>query len=577
MFNFSSFYMRLLILDLVVLVLMLMLGCEKKKNDGTATGNPVVSSAAKGDVFAHKLSVFAVGNVDLNYLAASGSASTAGSAKLAAQLNGNVELSVLDSSGKEVYYNRFSSSSVAPSFAASETGSYTVLIKNNTSDSLNVSHASATGAKSDSSVELSNNLSTSIYNNITLKGFVSFGRQCRDNLGSTTTTAPTGRYYVQPYIFMGKTSSSTSNGTTQYSVSNIYDSTISITSGDTTINLKPLSASNVQNTGGGIPKAALSMYNEMGGVFANTNNWSTDPVQFNMVLNFVRGFYNAFFGAAGELYTTETFHLNGSCANAQTIALDSDPGKTSISLKIVNSNLSTPIDLSIPIQASIEPAYNVKAADGQSFSDWTQCSTNRANGDPVPYNGSGSCKNLSLATPPYLELTYLPSKDPSKTGITSASDPTRLIFFGYGTTGSFYKQLVQNNTAFNNKTMTSLSINNCLNNGGMLSVPLQSSGTNPIPISELNSQVGDVITLDKRSGKYTALTQFFQGNVTKNESIALNACVPDGTNSCNTSPVNITVNVSGCSYKADSGIAVGAINTNSVYPGWSALSGIIVQ
>jgi hypothetical protein len=210
--------------------------------------------------------------------------------------------------------------------------------------------------------------------------------------------------------------------------------------------------------------------------------------------------------------------------------------------------------------------------------DYTQCTYSRTTGEPKPYNGdAATCKTFNLADPPYVTLDY---QLPSGGGLSASSDPTRIVFYGHSYPKAWYQALIENSEALISGDEDTVELPGCLNNGGMVAVPVTTEKTF-MPLGEFNVHAataadggGDVINLARKAGSYTALTDFYQGNVDASGEIEYGACIPKGDESCHTTKV-LKVKLASCSVKADSGITVTAVGDDMIYPSYFEMSGIV--
>jgi hypothetical protein len=156
-------------------------------------------------------------------------------------------------------------------------------------------------------------------------------------------------------------------------------------------------------------------------------------------------------------------------------------------------------------------------------------------------------------------------------GLTTASDPTRIMFYGYSQPKSTISTLASNAANFTAGKGGTINVPGCLNNGGLTAVPISTQKTY-IPLPEFNAGAGDVIALNHKSGTYTALTDYYQGNVQTAGQITMPTCVPTN-GACNWQMVPF--NSGKCSIESDSGISTISVGNDFIYPEFYEMSGII--
>lgn len=498
--------------------------------------------AGPGDVFLQKLR-----------LRAGVPFSTTASLVLGSNLTGNdvaasgpIEMTLVKADGSEVAYTRKGADNAKVEYTPEADGEFTVLMKNNTSVDSTVTGLATVGSDFADALQKAGDRADAPHKNVALKAVVAFARECKyyvNNGNSTATvTAAPGHYFAQPFVFLGTVGA-------DKKVTPITTATIELVGGGKTLALKKL------------PDFDFKVYRESG-----------LPQDEHLV--YTRTFYQSYFGAAGEMYTVDTFLFNGDCVNAPQFNLGADPGVSDIKLTIKDTTVSPAIDASFPVRASLSTAFSMYTSEGQKLSEYTQCTIDRRSGEPKTYNGdAGECKVFSVSNPPYITLDYqLPSQGGG--GVTKASDPTRTIYYGFGFAKAFYQELIKNSASLQSGALKEITIPGCISNGGLVAVPISADKTY-LPLAELNGPKGDVINLARKNGSYTSLTGFYQGNVDFSGPLAYPTCIP-GAGDCDMQKV-VTVNRTSCTYKADSGISVTAIGNSMIYPSYFEMSGIIAD
>lgn len=122
--------------------------------------------------------------------------------------------------------------------------------------------------------------------------------------------------------------------------------------------------------------------------------------------------------------------------------------------------------------------------------------------------------------------------------------------------------MTQSMAAIQNGTITKISINGCMLNGGRIGSALSDTTAIAIPISEFNASTGDIIQVSGTTGNSTSLVDFYQGDIDfSGETTILDQSML----------LKIyTISVTGCKMKADSGIAtMSIIGSNSINSGVS--------
>jgi len=556
-------YVNLIICLVIYLIMSIgLVGC----GGGTTTG--ATAAVKPGEVLSQVVNVTSGEPLRLNYGFSTAAQSRAMRAlagnKSAA---GNLELVVANPEGIEVAYQRLDLSDTSVTFTPKESGNFTVLLRNNTDSNLTAPSASVTGANSYEDVVLANESKAATFANISLKAFVGLSRNCKDNDGARTVAAPSGSVYVQPFVFMGKVNA-------DKTVTDIGSASIKVVSGATEIALKSLAEIDPES------------YRDVGLPWNPDNNATLLANFYDQLRESTKRFYQGYLGGAGEMYSTETFSYWGTntCDSAQTIALGTDPGAADIKLVIVENSLG--INLEFPLRATVAPAFTVYTAAAQRLTDYTLCSYHRATGTPAPWDEGESCLNFSLGNLPYVSLDYLlPSEENG--AYSFLSNPSRIAFYGHSFNKQYYTELAAHSSELASGATSEITIDGCLNNGGLSGVPLNREATY-LPLKEMSTKVGDVINLAYRPASYTALVPFYQGNVDLSGAVTYDMCVAyDDNNSCiagfgdyNTTtgaPNPTTVHMVGCTGRADSGVSVGAVSDSFIYPSYFSMSGEIIE
>lgn len=527
------------------LALLFVVGCgtwvgnPKKPNDGKPTNNVIVAS--EGDVVFQRVNLTA-GTPFLS----SFQVSTGASLSLEGESGDNLELAIFKPDGTEAQYLRRSSANAKIEFTPSEAGEYIVSLKNNGATS-EILATEQVGAEVSETV-LANDSAIATHKQYALKAVVVLSRTCKTNNAQGTTDeyrAPAGQYYVQPFVFLGKVES-------DKKVSRISDATIQIKAGSSSMTLKRLNDFDVS-------------------VFRELSNLSKDEH-----IEYTRTFYQGYFGAAGEMYTTDTFRTGGDCSKTPTFAFDTDVGKTNFVLTVDATSTSPEIHETIKLRATVSPSFTMYESNGSKLTDYSLCTYDTLTGKPKVYSGSATeCKKFSLSSPPYVTLDYLLPSKVAGTSTSELSDPTRILFYGHSRPAAWHKALIDNSSALIAGTKTGITLSSCLNNGGLNAVPLTTDKTY-MPLSEFHAAEDDVIALARRAGSYTALAKFYQGNVSMNEQVSIPTCIPSATDTC-AGFKTLQVTVSNCAYKADSGVAVTSISDSFIYPSYFEMNGVVTK
>lgn len=442
-----------------------------------------------------------------------------------------VEVSVIDPDGLEQSYLRNGDGSLSVNFTPNKSGRYRINFKNNADTAVSIRHSNTSGGSTSGDVSSANQ--SAKHRDIFLKGYVGFSTRC--TTFSTSVTASTGNFFVQPIIFLGKVGSGRK-------VSEISTATIKLSFNGTTLTLQRLEEMNTN-------------------LYDNPNNPSNSISTSDKAnkIKFIKSYYQSLFGAAGDLYTIgDTFNKStgSTCSGASTLPLGSSNfGNSIVTLSVVDSTNGIDETFKIrPVINGTDFGQYFKKADGTSFSDFSTCSYNTTTG-----SSEGCNKSFSLENPPYVQLT-------SFTPDTSISAPTRLLFFGANYPKSFYTQLLTNSAALSDGSLKTLNIDGCLQNGGINAVKIASSEKIYLPLREFNLRKDDISKLKYAPGTYTHLKNFYQGNADLSGSVDVPICLPSNGQACPNFKT-ITINSSKCRVKVDSGVIVGAFSSS---PTWTA-------
>ncbi|HMV77421.1 MAG TPA: hypothetical protein PK453_00460 [Leptospiraceae bacterium] len=440
-----------------------------------------------------------------------------------------IEYSVTDTDGIEQTYKRTGDGNASLSFTPTKTGTYRVNFKNNSAFKVAIGNSSLTGASSSAGVGYSN--SKAKYKDIFLKAYIGFSAQCSTFSG--TTTAVSGNYFIQPFVFLGKIG-------TGKKVTDISTATVTVSFGGKTLTLKKLSDydstkyDNPNNPSNSIP--------------------STDTEN---KIKYIKSFYQGFFGGAGEMYVLDNFNKSSgaTCSTADTFTLGtSNQGQNTLTLSITDTANS--ISESFKIRPSATDSYmNSYFPAGTAFSDYSTCKYNTTTGEPE------CTKTFSMSDPPYSLLNTAVANDQSY--------PTRVLMYGYSIPKSLYSQIVKNSSALSAGTLTSLTVDGCLNNGGLVSMPFSQTDKNYMPLREFSTVKDDIVQLGSKLGSYTYLSNFYQGNADLSGSVKMPICIPSSSQPC-ASYKAVTLVSPSCRVKVDSGIAVGGVSAT-----WTAVNSFI--
>lgn len=526
-----------------ILLLLPLLGCgswagngdrDKDKEDADRT-------LLAGDVLYHKLKVPAGGSLTASYTHVSTALRLSGDAQ-------SFEVSVIAPDGKEIAYDRQGGDTLSVNTTVADAGEYVIAIKNNADQTIELNNEDVSGADEDKGLVKA--LDDGSHNTISLKAVIALARQCKqyaDGGNSTSTrTAPEGEFFVQPFVFMGTVDLETRK------VTPITDATITISSGSSSMTLSRLDDFD------------LSVFRENGSLTKAEH------------VDYTRSFYQGYFGAAGEFYTVDTFRFGGDCLEMPTFKLAANPGETELKLNVTSS--AGDIEESFALRPTVSTAFSLYTGAGQKLDNWDPCTYDAFTAEPKNYNKpTEPCRELDPQDPPYVTLDYLLPSAQYPDQYTAASDPTRILYYGHSLSRAFKKAILENETALRDGSIDSLTLESCMNNGGIHSVAI-SKDPSYLPLKEFNMAAGDLIQLNRKTGSYTALTQYFQGNADVSGTIHYPACIPDSATqeSCKEFRV-LAVNTSSCRIKADSGVFVTSLHDSFIYPEYFELSGSLKQ
>lgn len=457
-----------------------------------------------------------------------------------------IEVSVANGSSLEEAFKRYGSDEIDLEFDPEESGDHLVWVRNNSTEELVIDQLAQDGAASVGDVAIASEREDAPYKNIVVKGVVALARECKDTSedgnSTVTTEAPEGHVFVQPFVFIGEVQS-------DGSVVDVTDADVSVT-GETEV--QSLSR---------LDDMPFRAYRELSGLSEDQH------------LKYTKMFYRAYFGGAGELYTVDTFRRYGDCGAMVPLALVDDYGETILDLRVKVARLD--IDLREPLRATASTAFSTYF-DDERMTDWTQCTYDAVTGEPETYNGdAAACKDLSLKAPPSIRLDY---KLPSASGEgawTEASDPTRGLFYGFGRARRWVEGVLDAAEDLRSDTTSTLALDGCAHIGGLHASPLDPEGT-PFALQELRVQEGDIVNLARKTGSYTVLADFYQGDVDADLEFEYPTCIPDGDESCADYKV-VKVVPKGCRIKADSGVSVTSVSDSMIYPDYFEISGVVVK
>jgi len=524
-----KFYKILLVLPLV--------GCGSWAGNGDEDKDENERTLLAGDVIYHKVTVPAGGTIEASY------SLMAQSLRLKAE-DQNFEVSVIDPNGKEIAYDRQGGESLDVNTTVTAAGEYVIAIKSNSEDGVELNNDAVSGADEDKGVVKA--LEDAAHSAISLKAVVVLARQCKQYIeggnSTSTRTAPEGTFFVQPFVFLGTVDLETRQ------VQPLTDASISIAGSAGTMSLSKLDDFD------------LSVFRENGSLTKAEH------------VAYTRSFYQGYFGAAGEFYTVDTFRFGGDCSIMPTFALAENPGETELQLKVVSA--AAGVDASFALRPTVSTAFSLYESADKKLDNWDPCTYDAFTAEPKNYNRpSEPCRELDSQNPPYVTLDYLLPSQQFPDQYTVASDPTRILYYGHSLSQAFKKSIADNQTALQDGSLKSIALESCMNNGGINSVAI-SKEPSYLPLKEFNMAAGDLIQLSRKTGSYTALTQYFQGNADISGSIQYPACIPDTASqeACKEFKV-LTVTTNSCRIKADSGVFVTSLSDSFIYPEYFELSG----
>lgn len=518
--------------------------------DGGGSTNVRSAALAPGEMVFHRITLKAGDKVTSKYALKGGSV---GLALASDETAAAQEVSVLAPNGQEVKFLRPDNASLEIPVEAAQAGEYIIAVRNNSLQTLSVEAVEAQGASADK-VQKANG-DQAKFKDFTLKATLMFSKYCttanskymtaaRD--GNETTSsfqksvkAKDGYYFVQPIVFFGQVDAAKK-------VTARAAATIKVKAGGQEVLLKPITL--------------------LGSDTLNGSGLTGDEA-----VAAVRAEYAGFLGAAGEMYTLDTFRKLGNCDTALALPLSADPGKDTVELVIEDSTASPAIAETVPVKVTVNSAITVYSTKQTQQSSWDLCSYNTNNAEAYNYSkGSGACQKFSIANPPSAKIAQWASE--IYPGVVSqASDPTRVLFYGRSLSRSFVKALVDN--AANNETQASpaVSFSGCLYNGGLVSLPASTEQAY-LPVGEFQFKAGDIFSLGTRLGSYTAMPQFYQGDVVADGSLqmARNIPIPDTKMTWK----KVTATWTGCKARADSGVFAAAIADYGIYPGDEGMYGV---
>lgn len=479
------------------------------------------------------------------------------------------EVSVLAPDDRELAFSRPLGADLDVPVAAASDGEYTITLRNNGTDSLRVEMDESSTAESESGALTGlrkANGAEAPFRDYTLRAALFFSQDCsRDNSQYMTAArnsreqlssynkvvrAPEGEYFAQPIVFLGKVGS-------DGSVQPLAGAVIKLKVGDREAALQSLED---------LPLDAI-------GASASGGNINA-PEQARAA---VRTEYAGFIGGAGELYTLPTFRKLGDCDSAVSFPLSDDPGRDTVQLVVEAPEASPALSRVIPVKVTVGSSFKTYSSGSNVQANWDLCSYNPSTGEP--YNSSASsadapqpCSSFSLSQPPSVSVDQLASEIyPDK--VTVESDPTRVIFYGRSLSRSFIEAIVGNAAGNEADENPSVRFDGCLYNGGVVSLPAAKQQTF-LPVNEFNLKEGDIFSLGSRMGSYTALTDFYQGNVQAGGNLTLWRNLPTAGGTLTWK--GLGVSWSGCTVRADSGVCAAAIGDYGVYPGDEGMYGVVL-
>ncbi len=221
-------------------------------------------------------------------------------------------------------------------------------------------------------------------------------------------------------------------------------------------------------------------------------------------------------------------------------------------------------------QSRYEGTVSIVSASDESGT-WRVGSINISDvaGNSRSYQALNSCPTLSISNPPRAQVT-MPSAL-GIAGITAASDPTRVLFYGSSQPKAYWDVWYSNYANILNGSVTSVSLNSCIYNGGMIGAPVAGS-SNPVPVGEFNAAVNDFMTLQTMTGSLTSLTDFYHGSIDLSGSISWPRYMTGMYGNFDT----FTINTSACSASGDSGIMGMSIYVPGAYSNYTGMGSFMI-
>ncbi len=444
-----------------ILLLLPLIGCGSWAGNGDKDKDKEKENSDRtllaGDVLYHKLTVPAGGSLAANYTPVSTALRLSGDAQ-------NFEVSVIGPDGKEIAYDRQGGETLSVNTKVAEAGEYVIAIKSNAEETVELNNDDVSGAEEDKGLVKA--LDDGLHNTISLKAVVALARQCKqyaDGGNSTSTrTAPDGEFFVQPFVFMGTVDLETRK------VTAISDAKIMISSGGISMSLSTLNDFD------------LSVFRENGALTKAEH------------VDYTRSFYQGYFGAAGEFYTVDTFRFGGDCSKMPSFKLAANPGETELSLSV--ASVTAGIEESFALRPTVSTAFSLYTGAGQKLDNWDPCTYDAFTAEPKNYNRpTEPCRELDPQDPPYVTLDYLLPSAQYPDQYTAESDPTRILYYGHSLARSFKKAIVDNAAALRDGSLDSLTLDSCMNNGGIHSVAI-SKDPSYLPLKEFNMAAGDLFS-----------------------------------------------------------------------------------
>jgi hypothetical protein len=448
----------------------------------------------------------------------------------------NLSVSVLNPDGVEERFVFQSSGEFT--FTPDAAGAYTILASSAGDNIDTVATVTSGNAEAEAPQAIEPEGAADAPRRLLVKAVVTFAKECKryiDNGNAVaTTTAPEGKYFAQPFVFLGRVGDNRK-------VTPVLDAKIALNGTGQSQELHRLD------------DFELAVFRQEGSLSKAEH------------IEHTRNFYQSYFGAGGEMYTVDTFRFGGDCTTAPTFSLDDSELALSVS---AGSYVET-----IELRGTENAVFSTYLGDGTRMTDWTQCTFNRLTGEPTPYNGDGECKELSIATPPSAKLDY---KLPSGKDLTDAasSDPTRLVFYGHGFSRAWYAALIENRETLASAAEPKLTLDRCLVVGGLVPLPLATEQTQ-LPLAAFNAAPGDIINVARRTGAYIGLPDLHQGLIDASGEITQATCIPSATETC-AEFRRVKVQQNNCLVRADSGVTVLSASTSFIYPEYFELSGVVM-